>query len=61
MDFVLKAALKTMVRGIFLMAAFPCAAAAAFGRWEPAYTLFAQGLAMALASWGDDLRVALYN
>jgi acetyltransferase-like isoleucine patch superfamily enzyme len=61
MDFVLKTALKAMVRGIFLMAVFPCAAAAAFGRWEPAYTLFAQGLAMAPGVVGDYLRVAFYR
>jgi len=58
---MLKTALKTMVRGIFLVMAFPCAAAAAFGRWQPAYTLFAQGFAMAPGILGDYLRIAFYK
>lgn len=61
MNFVLKAVLKTLVRGVCLLAAFPCAAVAAFGRWEPAYTLFAQGFAMAPGIPGDYLRVAFYR
>ena len=61
MSFMLKTALKTMVRGIFLVMAFPCAAAAAFGRWQPAYTLFAQGFAMAPGILGDYLRIAFYK
>jgi virginiamycin A acetyltransferase len=61
MNLVLKALLKTIVRGICLMAAFPCAAVAAFGRWEPVYTLFAQGFAMAPGILGDYLRIAFYK
>jgi len=61
MNLVLKALLKTIVRGVCLMAAFPCAAAAAFGRWEPVYTLFAQGYAMAPGVLGDYLRIAFYK
>jgi acetyltransferase-like isoleucine patch superfamily enzyme len=61
MNLVLKTVLKTTVRGICLMAAFPCAAASAFGRWEPVYTLFAQGYAMAPGIVGDYLRIAYYK
>ena len=61
MDFVLKTALKSIVHGICLMAALPCAAVAAFGRWEPAYTLFAQGFAMAPGILGDYFRIAYYK
>jgi acetyltransferase-like isoleucine patch superfamily enzyme len=61
MNLVLKAVLKAIVRGICLVVAFPCAAAAAFGRWDAVYTLFAQGYAMAPGILGDHLRSAYYK
>jgi virginiamycin A acetyltransferase len=58
---VLKLALKTVVSGISLIVAFPCAAASAFGRWEPIYTMMAQGYAMVPGIPGDYLRIAYYK
>jgi len=61
MNLVLKAVLKAIVRGVCLILVFPCAAAAAFGRCEPLYTLFAQSYAMAPGILGDYLRIAFYK
>ena len=58
MRFVLKTLLKRIAHGLCLMAVFPCAAASAFGRWEPAYTFFAQVYALAPGLPGDYLRIA---
>ena len=56
-----KRVLKTLLRGAFLTAALPLAAAAGFGRWASPYTVFAHLCALAPGTLGDYLRIAFYR
>lgn len=56
-----KRLLKALVRGLFLVAAWPAAALAAFGRWEPVFSTFAHLFALAPGVPGDYLRAAFYR
>jgi hypothetical protein len=56
-----KRVLKTTLRGAFLTAALPLAAAAGFGRWASPYTAFAHLCALAPGTLGDYLRIAFYR
>ena len=53
--------LKSVLNGVCLLLAFPCAAASAFGRWEPSYTFFAHCYALAPGIVGDYLRIGFYR
>ena len=61
LDCVAKSLLKSFLRGLSLLAVFPCAAASAFGRSEFLYTLFTHIYAMAPGIPGDYLRIAFYR
>ena len=56
-----KRVLRTILRGAFLTAALPLAAAAGFGRWASPYTAFAHLCALAPGILGDYLRIAFYR
>jgi acetyltransferase-like isoleucine patch superfamily enzyme len=58
---VLKRVLKSILLGIFVIAALPLAAAAGFGRWEVVYTFFAQACALIPGIVGDYLRIGFYK
>lgn len=52
---------KAVVMGAFLIAAFPAAALAGFGRWEKPYVVFANAFALFPGILGDYLRIAFYK
>lgn len=52
---------KTVLYGAFLLAVFPAAVLAGFGRWKPAYSIFANLFALAPGILGDYLRIAFYK
>jgi acetyltransferase-like isoleucine patch superfamily enzyme len=58
---VAKNLLKSILHGIFLLAVFPSAAASAFGRCKPLYTMCAHAYALAPGLLGDYLRIAFYR
>ena len=58
---MLKPLAKSTFRAVFLILAFPAAAACGFGRWNPVYTMFAQMCALAPGIPGDYLRGAFYR
>ena len=53
--------LKRIAWGVAVAVAFIPAALSAFGRWEPAYSFFAQLLALAPGMPGDYLRIGFYR
>lgn len=58
---VTKRAFKTLLRGVFLLSAFPAAALSGFGRWKTPYTVFAHTCALVPGVIGDYLRIAFYK
>lgn len=56
----MKRLVKDLLHAIFIAVTFPMAAACGFGRWEEAYTFFAQFCALAPGLPGDYLRIAFY-
>lgn len=56
-----KRLLKTVLRGVFLAAAFPAAAMSGFGRWELPYATFATTFANVPGILGDYLRICFYH
>lgn len=56
----LKTALKAIVTGVMLAAAFPLALLSGFGRIETVFQFFAQSVALAPGKPGDYLRTAYY-
>lgn len=57
----MKKTIKSVVQAIFLIAAFPMALLAGFGRAEAIFQFFAQWCALAPGLPGDYLRVAYYK
>jgi acetyltransferase-like isoleucine patch superfamily enzyme len=58
---MIKFAVKWILRGASLMAAFPAAAASAFGAWETGYVMFAHACSLMPGIPGDYLRIAFYK
>src|ERR1039458_6791051 len=58
---MIKSAVKWILRGASLVAAFLPAAASAFGAWESCYELFAHVCSMIPGIPGDYLRIAFYK
>jgi virginiamycin A acetyltransferase len=57
----LKAAIKSILHGIFLALAFPMALLSGFGRLESVFLFFAQWCALGPGLPGDYLRIAYYR
>ena len=53
--------LKAFVQAAFLVAAFPAAALAGFGRWEKPYGVFATASALVPGILGDYFRISFYK
>ena len=53
--------LKALLRGAFLIVAFPMAMLSGFGRSETVYLIFAHGCALVPGIIGDYLRIAYYK
>jgi virginiamycin A acetyltransferase len=60
-EIVIRKLLKNCWYGVFLVAAWPCAALSGFGRVKPIYTFFAQSCATIPGGIGDTFRVAYYH
>src|SRR5579862_4703442 len=58
---VLRQGIKRTAQGIALLLALPAALLALFGRFQPAYSFFAQAFAMAPGLPGSYLRAAYYK